>query len=181
MTGRIRIFVLAMAVVAMLAGAAAADAAKETAAREAYDQLMGEIQKGRNTTPMDQLITKAEEGLKGIVETYPGTAASGSAMVMLGQIYSQTRRSVEAKEVLDKYNAGTFPKEPGEEGMAWMSVANAYLAEDDFAGAEKALKKGLAVEGLDPQMKQSAEGMLARLETMKKLKTVAESIALSVG
>ena len=56
MTGRIRIFVLAMAVVAMLAGAAAADAAKETAAREAYDQRMGEIQKGRSTTPMDQLI-----------------------------------------------------------------------------------------------------------------------------
>ncbi len=167
---------MSMAIVAVLSGAAAADAAKETAARETYDLLMAELQKGRNTTPMDQLIIRAEEGLKGLIETYPGTAASGSAMVMLGQIFSQVGRGADAMEILNRYNAGTFPKEPGEEGMAWMSIANVYLAEDDFAGAGKALKNGLAVEGLDPQMKQSAEGMLARLETMKKLKIGAETL-----
>ena len=167
---------MALAIVAVLTGAAAADAAKETAAREAYDLLMAELQKGRNTTPMDQLIIKAEEGLKGVIETYPGTVASGSAMVMLGQIFSQIGRGADAKEMLNKYIAGTFPKEPSEEGMAWMSLANANLSEDDFAGAEKALKNGLAVKGLDPQMKQSAEGMLARLDTIKKLKIGAEAL-----
>ena len=57
-----------------------------------------------------------------------------------------------------------------------MSMANARLAEDDFEGAAKFLKSALAIEGLDPQMKQSAEGMLARLETMKKLKIGAPAI-----
>lgn len=176
MTGKIRIFVMAMAVVALLAGTAFADAAKETAAKEAYDQLMGELQRGRNMMPMDQLIIKAEEGLKGIIETYPGTAASGSAMVVLGQVYSQIGRGADAKDILKKYNAGTFPKEPSEEGMAWMSLANACLTEDDFDGAAAALKKGLAIEGLDAQMRQSAESMLARLDTMKKLTIGAETI-----
>jgi peroxiredoxin len=137
---------------------------------------MNELQKARNTMPMDQLIIKAEEGLKGIISAHPGTAASGSAMVVLGQIYSQIGRGADAKEMLNKYIAGTFPKEPSEEGMAWMSLANACLTEDDFEGAAAALKKGLAVEGLDPQMKQSAESMLARLDTMKKLKIGAETI-----
>ena len=167
---------LAMAVVAMLAGAVAADPEKETAAKAAYEQLMEELQKGRNTMPMDQLLTKAEEGLKGIIDTYPGTAASGSAMVVLGQIFSQVGRGADAMDILNKYNAADFPKDPAEEGMAWMSLANAYLAEDRFDEAAAALKKALAVEGLDPQMKQSAEGMLARLDTMKKLKIGAETI-----
>lgn len=167
---------MAMAVVAVLAGTVFADAAKETAAKADYDQLMEELQKGRNTMPMDQLIIKAEEGLKGIIAAHPGTAASGSAMVVLGQIYSQIGRGADAKEMLDKYIAGTFPKEPSEEGMAYMSLANACLTEDDFDGAESALKKGLTIEGLDPQMKQSAEGMLARLDTMKKLKIGNDAI-----
>ena len=162
--------------VAVFAGAAAADAAKETAAREAYEQLMAEIQRGQNTIPMDQLIVKAEEGLKGIVETYHGTAASGSAMMMLGQIYSQNGRSAEAKEVLKKYVDGKFPKDPSEEGMVWMLIGNTCLTEDDFNGAEKALREAVAAEGIDPKMKTAAEGMLARLDTMKKLKVGADAI-----
>ena len=176
MTGKIRILVLAMAVVAMLTGAVAADPETETAAKAAYEQLMEELQKGRNTTPMDQLLIKAEEGLKGIIETYPGTAASGSAMVVMGQIFSQVGRGADAMEILKQYLAADIPKEPSEEGMAWMSLANAYLTEDKFEEAAKALNSGLAVEGLDPQMKQSAEGMLARLDTMKKLKIGAETL-----
>jgi peroxiredoxin len=176
MTGRIRILVLAMATVAMLSGSVFADAARETEAKEAFEQLMADLQKARNQIPMDQLLLKAEQGLKGFIETYSGTAASGSAMVVLGQIYSQIGRSADAKELLDSYNAGTFPKEPSDEGMAWMSLANACLAEDDFEGAEKALSKTILVEGLDPKMKESAESMLARLETMKKLKTGAEAL-----
>jgi thiol-disulfide isomerase/thioredoxin len=176
MTGKIRIFVLAMAVVAMLTGAVAADPETETAAKAAYEQLMEELQKGRNTTPMDQLLIKAEEGLRGIMETYPGTAASGSAMVAMGQIFSQVGRGADAMEILKQYLAADIPKVPSEEGMAWMSLANAYLTEDKFDEAAKALNSGLAVEGLDPQMKQSAEGMLARLDTMKKLKIGAETL-----
>ena len=114
MTGKIRIFVLAVAAVAMLAGAVAADPEKETAAKAAYDQLMEELQKGRNTVPMDQLIIKAEEGLKGIIEAYSGTAASGSAMVVLGQIFSQVGRGADAMEMLNRYNAATFPKDPSD-------------------------------------------------------------------
>ena len=176
MTGKIRIFVLALMALAVFAGVAVADAASEAAAKEAYEQLMAELQRGRNTIPMDQLIVKAEEGLKGIIEAHAGTAASGSAMVMLGQIYSQIGKGAEAKEILNKYNESKFPKEPSEEGMAWMSIGNASLAEDDFNGAEKALRKAAAVEGINPEMKASAEGMLARLDTMKKLKIGASAI-----
>lgn len=167
---------LALTAVAVFAGAAAADAARETAAKEAYEQLMAELQRGRNTIPMDQLIVKAEEGLKDIIEAYLGTAASGSAMVVLGQLYSQIGRGADAKEILKKYHDGKFPKEPSEEGMAWMLVSNACLAEDDFDGAEKALHKAVAVKGIELGMKESAEGMIARLETMKKLKIGAEAI-----
>jgi peroxiredoxin len=176
MTGRIRIFVLAMAIVAMLSGSVFADAAREAEAKAAYEQLMADLQKARNAIPMDQLLIKAEDGLKGFIETYSGTAASGSGMVVLGQIYSQIGRSADAKVLLDKYNAGTFPKEPAEEGMAWMSLANACISEDDFDGASKALGKAVSIEGLDPKMKESAESMLARLDTMKKLKTGAEAL-----
>ncbi len=176
MTDKIRILVLALTAVAVFAGAAGADAAREAAAKEVYEQLMAEIQRGRNTVPMDQLVVKAEEELKGIIEAYPGTAASGSAMVVLGQIYSQIGRGVDAMEILKKYHAGSFPKEPSEKGMAWMSVGNACLAEDDFDGAEKALRKAVAVKGIKPGMKKSAEGMIARLETMKKLRIGAEAI-----
>ncbi len=165
-----------MAAVAILSGAVFADAAREAEAKEAYEQLMTELQKDRNLIPMDQLIVKAEERLKGFVETYSGTAASGSAMVVLGQIYSQIGRGADAREILNRYGEGKFPKEPAEEGMAWMSLANASLSEDDFDGAAKALNKAVAIKGLDPQMKQSAEGMLARLETMKKLKIGAEAL-----
>ena len=167
---------LALTAVAVFAGAASADAAGEAVAKEAYEQLMAELQRGRNTTPMDQLVVKAEEGLKGIIEAYPGTAASGSAMVVLGQIFSQVGRGAEAKEILNKYSEGKFPKEPSEEGMAWMSIGNACLAEDDFNGAEKALRKAAAVEGINPQIKATAEGMLARLDTIKKLKIGAQAI-----
>ena len=162
--------------VALFAGAATADAAKETAAKEAYEQLMTEIQRGQNTIPMDQLMVKAEEGLKSIIETYPGTAASGSAMMMLGQVFSQSGRGAEAKEVLKKYIDGKFPKVPSEEGMVWMLIGNACLAEDDFNGAEKALREAVATEGIEPKMKTAAEGMLARLDTMKKLKIGADAI-----
>ena len=176
MTGKIRIFVLALVTIVILSGVAAADPKSEATAKEAYEQLMAELQRGRNTTPMEQLIIKAEEGLRGIIETYPGTAASGSAMVMLGQIFSQVGRGADAMEILNKYNAGKFAKKPAEEGMAWMSVANALLAEDDFAGAGKALKKAVEIEGLEPRLKESAEGIIERLDTMKKLMIGAETI-----
>ena len=176
MTGRIRIFILAAAAVAILAGAAFADAAREAEAKAAYEQMMVDLQKARNTVPMDKLIIQAEEGLKGFIGTWSGTAASGSAMVMLGQIYSQIGRGADAKEILNRYIESDIPKEPTEEGMAWLSLANACLGEDDFDGAAKALNKAIAHEGIDPKMKQSAEGMLARLETMKKLKIGAEAI-----
>lgn len=161
---------------AVFAGAAAADAAREAAAREAYEQLMAELQRGRNAIPIDRLVVKAEEGLKGIIETYPGTAASGSAMVLLGKVYSQMRREADTKDILKKYHDGTFPKDPSEEGMAWMSIANASLAENDFDGAEEALRKAVAVKGIKLEMKESSEGMIARLETMKKLRIGAETI-----
>ena len=176
MTGRIRILALAMATVAILSSAVFADAVRETEAKAAYEQLMADLQKARNSVPMDQLLVQAEEGLKGIIETWSGTAASGSAMVALGQIYSQIGRGADAKEMLDTYLKSDIPKEPSEEGMAWMSLANASLGEDDFEGAEKYLNKAIAVEGIDDKMKQSAEGMLARLETMKTLTIGADAI-----
>ncbi len=167
---------LAMAVVAMLAGAASADAARENEAKDAFIKLMGELQQDRNRIPMDQLLVKAEEEIKKFIETYAGTAASGSAMVTLSQIYSQTGRNADAREFLDKYIAATFPKEPSEEGMAWMTIAGACIDDDDFEGARKALDKAVAVKGLDDKMKKSAEDMLARLETMKKLKIGADAL-----
>jgi peroxiredoxin len=176
MTGKIRIIVLTLAVVAMLAGAASADPKREADAKTALETLMGELQKARSTTPMDQLLEQATTSLKAFIGEWEGTAASGSAMVVLGQIYSQIGQGGDAREWLEKYNKGTFPKEPGEEGMAWMSIANSFLSEDDFDGAEKALEKAIAIEGLDPKSKQMAQSMLSRLETMRKLKIGAPAI-----
>lgn len=169
---------LALLFVAVLAGStfAGVDPQRETAAKEALEKLMGELQQGRNTVPVDQLIVRAEEGLKGFIKTWSGTAASGSAMVVLGQMFSQIGRGADAKAVLKTYTEGKFPKDPSEQGMAWMALANAYLGEDDFDGAASALSKAVAIEGIDPKMKESASGMLARLETMKKLKIGAEVI-----
>ncbi|HER44297.1 MAG TPA: TlpA family protein disulfide reductase, partial [Candidatus Eisenbacteria bacterium] len=178
MTGRIRISVLALLVMAVFAGSACAgaDPQREADAKEALEKLMAELQRGRNSVPMDQLITQADEGLKGFIETWSGTAASGSAMVILGQMYSQIGRGADAKAVLKRYNEGRFPKEPSEEGMAWMSLANACIGEDDFDGAAGALQKAVAIEGLDPKMKESAKSMLAQLDTMKKLRIGEEAI-----
>jgi peroxiredoxin len=176
MTGKIRIIALALAVTAMLAGAAAADAQREADAKAALDALLGELQKGRNTVPMEQLIEQATTDLKAFVDEWDGTAASGSAMVVLGQIYSQIGQGADARMWLERYNKGTFPKQPNEEGMAWMSIANSYLGEDDFDGAEKALKEAVTIEGLDPQSKQMAQSMLSRLETLRKLKIGAPAI-----
>ncbi len=167
---------MALVVVALLAGAAAADATREAAAKEAYGQLMNGLQKARNTMPMNQLISKAETDLKSFMEEWAGTAASGSAMAMLGQIYSQIGRGADARAILKRYNDGEFPKEPSEEGMAWMSLANTCLSEDDFDGAAVALERAMAIKGIDPKLKRSAENMLQRLETMKKLKVGAPAI-----
>ncbi len=176
MTGKIRIAALAVALAALLTGSALADAAREAEAKTALEQLMMELQKGRNTVPMEQLVVQIEEGLKGFIEEWSGTAASGSAMVVLGQVYSQIGRGADARSVLNVYIESEIPKEPNDEGRAWMSLANASLAEDDFEAAAAALKKAVAIKGLDPQMMQSAENMLAMLDTMKKLKIGAPAI-----
>lgn len=179
MTGKIRIFSLALAVVALLSASAAADVKREGEAKAAYEELMSELQKGRNTIPMEQLIKKAQEDLKAFIAEWDGTAASGSAMVVLGQIYSQLGQGADAREWLGRYTEGKFPKQPSEEGMAWMSIANSYLTEDEFDKAGEALKKAVAIEGNDPKSKQMAEAMLSQLETMKKLKIGAPAIGFS--
>jgi peroxiredoxin len=179
MTGRIRIFALALAAVALISVAAAADAQRESEAKAAYEELMSELQKGRNTIPMDQLIKKAEEDLKAFIAEWDGTAASGSAMVVLGQIYSQLGRGVDARDWLSRYTEAKFPKQPSEESMAWMSIANSYLTEEEFEKAEEALKKAVAIEGGDPKARQMAQSMLTHLETTKKLKIGAPAIAFS--
>jgi peroxiredoxin len=177
MIKNIRIFALALtalAVFAGTAGTAGADAAREAEAKKAMDKMMEELQGGRNTMTMERLIVKAENDLKGFIETYGGTAASGSAMVVLGQIYSQSGRGADAKEILRKYLDSPLPKKSSDESLALMSIANTCLAEDKFDEAEATLRKAVAIEGIDPRMKKSAEDLIARLETMKKLKIGAE-------
>jgi peroxiredoxin len=176
MTERIRIPMLALLILAVFAGAAGADAAREAEAKKVFEEMMAELQTNRGTMSMERLIVKAQEDLKAFIEKYDGTAASGSAMVVLGQLYSQIGQGADAKEVLRNYLGGDFPKKPEDEGMAWMSLANAYLAEDNFDEAEKALRSAVATEGIDPKMKKSSEDMIARLGTMKKLKIGAEVI-----
>jgi peroxiredoxin len=176
MTGRIRIIAAAAALVAMLAGAACADAARETEAKAAYETLMKEMTGKRSTMPTDKFIEHVESELEGFIEKWDGTAASGSAMVMLGRMYSQIERGDDAKTVLNRYIASDIPKEPSEEGMAYMSMANAAIGENDFDTAAKWLRKAVAVEKIDDKLKASAEDMLARLGTLKKLKIGAPAI-----
>jgi len=167
---------MALVILAVFAGTAAADAAREAEAKKVFEELMAELQRGRNTIPMERLIAKAEEDLKGFIESYSGTAASGSAMVVLGQIYSQLGQGADSKEILKRYLDADFPKQSSDEAMAWMSIANAYLTEENYDEAEKAMRGAIAVEGIDPKMKKSSEEMIARLGTMKSLKIGADVI-----
>ena len=177
MTGRIRNFAAVLALAAVLAGPAlAADAAREAEAKDAYELLMKEVMGKRNSMAMEQFIEYVETELKGYIEKWDGTSASGSAMVMLGRMYSQIERSADANTILKKYFDGDFAKEPSEEGMAYMSLANAAIGENDFDTAAKWLRKAVAVEKIDEKLKVSAEEMLARLDTMKKLKIGSPAI-----
>jgi peroxiredoxin len=179
MTGRIRIFALAAALIAVFSTAVLANTATEAKAKDELEQLMIELQRSRSKMSVERLIEKADTDLKAFIEKYPGTAASGSAMVTLGQIYSQIGRSADARELINKYISSDLPKDPSQEGMAWMSLANVALEEDEFDEAEKALTKAVAIRGLDPKMKASAQDMLSRLGTLKKLKIGSPAIDFS--
>jgi peroxiredoxin len=183
MMRRLRIPVLALTALAVLSGTSltsGSDPTREAEAKQALAELMKELQQGRNRMPMERLIAKAENDLKGFIEDYDGTAASGSAMVVLGQIYSQTGQGADSKAILKRYIDSAVPKKSSDEALAYMSIANTCITEENFQEAETALRKVVALEGVDPKMKQSSEDMIARLSTMQKLKIGAEIIDFSV-
>jgi peroxiredoxin len=168
-----RTALIAIAALAVVSGSCSAQV-DEVAARAEYEQLMTELQQARGRMSMDQMIERAEKGLLGIIERYPGSMASGSAMVMLGQVYSQIERPEDAKKYLNKYFEADIEKETKDISMAWMAMGQACLASDDFEGAEKAFGRIPKIDGVDPQMADMAAAMLERIDTLKKLKIGGE-------
>lgn len=151
----------------------------ETAAREAFGRLMTEITGSQGRVPMEQLIEMTEVGMLGILKQHPGTAASGSARVILGQLYASIGRADDALKHLRAYFDDDYAKDPNEIHMARLFLGTASLALEDFEGAEKAFRAVMESAGVNPQVAQMAAGNLAALETRKKLRLGAPVIEFS--
>lgn len=167
---------LASAALLLGAGAPAQEPGREQEAKAAFDSVMTMIRQGQGRMPMDQLIDRAETGLHGIIERYPGTPASGSARLVLGQIYSGIGRPEDARAQLKAFLDADHGNDPGEVHMAWMMLGNVALEEEKFDEAREWLEKVTAADGVDDQAMQMARMSLERIETLKKLRIGAPLI-----
>lgn len=168
-------FIAALAIAAILAPGPAR-AADEQAAKAAYDSVMTMIRQGQGRMPMDQLIEKAETGLQGILDRFPGTAASGSARLVLGQIYSGIGRPDDARAHLAAFLDAGYEKDPNEVHMAWLMLGNVALEEEKFEEAREWYGKIAAADGVNQQAMQMARMSIERIETIKKLRIGAPLI-----
>ncbi|MBN2185688.1 MAG: redoxin domain-containing protein [Candidatus Krumholzibacteriota bacterium] len=163
----ISILFLLLAVMPIMA--AGQDAEEE--ARSQYAALIAEFEQKRSSMGQAELIRMAEEKLSSFVQRFPGTSSSGSARVVLAQIYSNTGRGNEAVQELNKYLACTCTKQPMELGVARMILGSTYLSMNMFDEAEIQFREIASAEsGADPKTKQSAAMTLSQINTLKKLK-----------
>jgi len=166
----------AAAIVLMAVPAPAQDKGDETAAKAAFDSVMTMIRQGQGRMPMDQLIDKAETGLLGVVERYPGTSASGSARLVLGQIYSGIGRPADATAQLKTFLDGDYEKDPNEVSMAWLMLGNVAVDEERFDEARDWYGKVTESGNADEKSLQMARMSIERIETLRKLKIGAPLI-----
>ncbi|MBN2070829.1 MAG: redoxin domain-containing protein [Candidatus Krumholzibacteriota bacterium] len=170
-------FLVALAI--MPAFAAGQD--REEEARNQYAAMMQEFEQKRSSLGQMQLIELAEKNLTMFIEKFDGTVASGSARVVLGQIFSGTGREKEAVEHLVRYLAAPFEKQPVEEGVARQILATAYMSMNKFDEAEEQLKAIIdPASGADPRTKQMANATLPKMEILRKLKIGNKAIDFSV-
>ncbi len=152
----------------------------EMEAKNEYAAIMAELEQKRSLVSQPQLLRMVEEKLEAFVQEYPGTSSSGSARVVLGQIYANTGRSDEAIEEINIYLASTYNKEPMELGIARFVLGTTYLSMNMFDEAEVQFRIITSAEsGADIKIKQSAEMTLSRLDTLKKLKIGNKAIDFS--
>ena len=153
----------------------------EQEARKQYSAMMAELEQKRSTLTNPQLIDLAERMLLGFIEKYPGTGASGSAHVVLGQIYSSIGRPGDAISHIEKFLAGKYGKSPAEVNMASQILGNTYIEMGRFDEAEKLFRSIVAEgSGADGPSRQMAAMMIERMETLKKLRIGAKAIDFAV-
>lgn len=167
---------IAVAAVLALARTPAQEEVDTGKAQAAFDSVMTMIRQGQGRMPMDQLIDKAETGLLGILDRYPGTPASGSARIVLGQIYSGIGRYDDARFHLKAFLEAGHDKDPNEEHMAWLMLGNVALEEERFDEAGEWLGRVTEADGVGEQVRQMALMNIERIDILKKLRIGAPLI-----
>jgi peroxiredoxin len=153
-------------------------AESESAAK--YKKVMNELQRKSRTVSTYEFIDTAERLLLGFLRTYPESPEAAGANFNLGKIYSSIGKNKEAVEHLNVYLQADVQRDPKEEGMARLALANSYLAMENFDGAEKLFKELLESGVLkDDRTKQMASMQMARIATLRKLKIGLPAIGFS--